>query len=246
MVVKWDAWTGANYSMTAFFADPSTLNVVDVGVGGRSGEKPVANLCAINNSIAPLTVAVGIFDGIPGDVTNVGVFPKPRVDLVVETEDAAVTLQHTTPDGSIMEPATSSSALAVGATCIRDNSLEFYSSRGPTIDGRIKPDLVAADATSSNISGLASGCTGGFTGTSASAPHVAGAAALAMQELRSDNAAQVRQFLATNAFDLGTPGLTIRMAPANSACLSVCASHHSFSTERRMGLNDASPIAATH
>ena len=57
-----------------------------------------------------------------------------------------------------------------------------YSSRGPTLDGRIKPELVAPTGVSTVSYGAVdySGAynRGGYHGTSAAAPHVAGAAAL--------------------------------------------------------------------
>jgi hypothetical protein len=61
----------------------------------------------------------------------------------------------------------------------RSNStIEFYSSRGPTIDGRTKPDISAIDGVS--ITGAGS-FDKPFFGTSAAGPHVAGEAALALQ-----------------------------------------------------------------
>ena len=84
-------------------------------------------------------------------------------------------------------PADASGAFAVGAVNL-DLGLEGFSSRGPTDDGRIKPDLTAPD----QISGESYG-EFGFWGTSASTPHVAGGAALilsgqlgmSVQQLRS-------------------------------------------------------------
>ena len=56
--------------------------------------------------------------------------------------------------------------------------MEFFSSQGPTTDGRTKPDVSAIDGVS--ISGAGSfGTT--FFGTSAAAPHAAAIAALAAQ-----------------------------------------------------------------
>lgn len=55
---------------------------------------------------------------------------------------------------------------------------EFFSSLGPTIDGRTKPDIAAIDGVS--ITGAGS-FENPFFGTSAAAPHVAGIAALTLQ-----------------------------------------------------------------
>ena len=55
---------------------------------------------------------------------------------------------------------------------------EFFSSRGPTLDGRLKPDIAAIDGVS--VSGAGS-FPSPFFGTSAAAPHVGGVAALLLQ-----------------------------------------------------------------
>jgi Subtilase family. len=78
--------------------------------------------------------------------------------------------------------------------------LESFSSRGPTIDGRVKPDITGWDGVSSPVYGVpnAEG-TSGFYGTSAAAPHVAGAAALVAQANPAMDAAQIQSFLEQRA-----------------------------------------------
>jgi hypothetical protein len=61
----------------------------------------------------------------------------------------------------------------VGAVDHDTRRLRGYSSQGPTVDGRLKPDVVAPDGVSTDA-----GCC--FHGTSAAAPHAAGVAALAL------------------------------------------------------------------
>lgn len=73
-----------------------------------------------------------------------------------------------TKERSLTLPATEPNLLSVGAVDVTTGHLEHYSSRGPTIDGRRKPDLVAPD----NVSSTSYNPT--FRGTSAAAPHVAG------------------------------------------------------------------------
>ena len=78
---------------------------------------------------------------------------------------------------SMPAPANAAEALTVGAISwsrYTTGPIEEYSSRGPTNDGRRKPDLVAPDNVSTGVTPYYSP----FQGTSAAAPHVAGAAAL--------------------------------------------------------------------
>jgi subtilase family protein/ASPM-SPD-2-Hydin domain-containing protein len=72
------------------------------------------------------------------------------------------------------------SAAAPDESCLDTSNAtpEFFSSRGPTLDGRLKPDILAIDGVS--ITGAGSFPVP-FFGTSAAAPHVGGIAALLLQ-----------------------------------------------------------------
>ena len=59
-----------------------------------------------------------------------------------------------------------------------NSTAEFFSSRGPTLDGRTKPDIAAIDGVT--VFG-AGGFPTAFFGTSAAAPHMGGIAALLLQ-----------------------------------------------------------------
>ena len=59
-----------------------------------------------------------------------------------------------------------------------NSTIEFFSSQGPTIDGRNKPDVSAVDGVSITGAGSFGNV---FFGTSAATPHVAGIAALLLQ-----------------------------------------------------------------
>ena len=92
-------------------------------------------------------------------------------------------------------------AVSVGATHWRTGELKSFSSRGPTTDGRIKPDVTAPDS----VSTLAYS-PGVFSGTSASTPHVAGLAALMLSgnpELTPDD---LQNLLQNGAVDAGPSG----------------------------------------
>lgn len=107
-------------------------------------------------------------------------------------------------DGSIPTPGDAAGALSVGAVSWSGTRLEPYSSRGPTQDGRTKPDLVGPTYVTSNP------LFPGTAGTSASTAHVAGAAALIRDERVASgqpvDPTSLRADLVRRARDLGTPG----------------------------------------
>ncbi len=108
-------------------------------------------------------------------------------------------------EGSLTPPADSPDVLTVGAARLGLDVLAEYSSRGPTADGRIKPDLVSY----AHVGVTAPGYDAyGFLGTSAATPHVAGMAALLLG--LPDNAALdpagLTAELARFASDRGAPG----------------------------------------
>jgi subtilisin family serine protease len=108
-------------------------------------------------------------------------------------------LYYRVPAGSLIAPADSPDALAVGAAYYADDILESYSSRGPNKNGLARPDLVAPDCTTDSLGS-------NFCGTSGSSPHVAGAAALVLQANPGFFPDQIQGYLETRSLDLGTPG----------------------------------------
>ncbi|MDJ1422371.1 MAG: CARDB domain-containing protein [Candidatus Methanoperedens sp.] len=92
-------------------------------------------------------------------------------------------------------------SLAIGDTFPQDD-LAYFSSQGPVYDAAgnsiIKPDIVAPTFVSTD--------NGIFGGTSASAPHVAGAAALLLSANPNLTADQVQQVIEESAVDLGEAG----------------------------------------
>ncbi len=111
--------------------------------------------------------------------------------------------QFSMPEYSVTVPGDSPDALTVGATFWSDDALEPYSSQGPTMDNRDKPEISAPAGVSSTVYG------GPFYGTSASAPHVAGAAALALQANPEMGAFELRNYLITTSKDLGPSGFDL-------------------------------------
>lgn len=132
--------------------------------------------------------------------------------LMVGAPDRGDELNFATPLSSLAEPADNPSVLTVGALgAANPLAAAPFSSRGPTIDGRPKPELL------SPTGGLAPGASS-FAGTSAAAPHVAGIAALLREAIPSADAARVTAILKERAISLGrtTPGAPELLASLGS------------------------------
>ena len=114
-------------------------------------------------------------------------------------------IEYPVPTGSLGIPSDARGALSVGAIH-RDQwdlgTVASYSSRGPTADGRIKPDLVAP----SGVATASYGADKLFGGTSAATPHVAGAAALLKSANPSLSRDDLWQALVEATVDVGAPG----------------------------------------
>jgi len=103
---------------------------------------------------------------------------------------------------SLINPADATGVMTVGAINYNNwgtGPQEYYSSQGPTNDGRTKPDLMGPDFVTNNIYST-------FAGTSAASPHVAGAAALMLSRNPSFSISQLRDALISLAIDLGSSG----------------------------------------
>jgi subtilisin family serine protease len=120
-------------------------------------------------------------------------------------------------DTTINDPGNAEEAITVGATSSTPHTtgVSYFSSKGPTGDGRMKPDLVApgervisaaagklleqAQRADPNAAYIES------SGTSMAAPHVSGAAAgfLSVKQELIGRPDQVKQVLMDSATDLG-------------------------------------------
>jgi serine protease AprX len=152
--------------------------------------------------------------------------PSDGLDVISQAVDAAVAAgtvvvaaagnSYDAP-GTITAPGSARGAITVGSAAewsapvgapnrSEGPFLDFFSSRGPTIDGRIKPDIAAPGDT---ITAANAGTTNGYithSGTSMATPFVSGTAALLMGLQPGWTPPQVRAAIEGTAFDVGPAG----------------------------------------
>ena len=173
----------------------------------------------------PVIHGVNLSLSIPHDFTN---YACGRTPVCQECERLAATgvvvvaaagnqgyAEYTTLQGipdrgfrsvSITDPGNAEGVITVGGTHRSrpfSYGVSYFSSRGPTGDGRSKPDLVAP--AEKILSLVPDAGTKSLDGTSMAAPHVSGAAALLMgrtEELVGDSP-RVKKVLCQSATDLG-------------------------------------------
>ena len=119
------------------------------------------------------------------------------------TSDGDKALHTTT---SITDPGNAEAVITVGATHRLEPhtyGVSYFSSRGPTGDGRMKPDLVAPGE--KIRAPIRAGQFGVLEGTSMAAPHVSGAAAMLMARFEEfkGRPQRIKAILRDSATDLG-------------------------------------------
>ena len=133
--------------------------------------------------------------------------------LMLGSPDRGAPLDDFVRAGSLSEPADHPSVVTVGALASNGGlALAGFSSRGPTGDGRDKPELVSPTGLAASEAGLAQASIQ-FSGTSAAAPYVAGAIGLLLEGLPELDPSQIIASLQTRSLRLpgepeGTAALT--------------------------------------
>ena len=195
VTLTWDDWpiTTADYDLYLYYQDEFG-NIEEVGkstdVQGEGGA-PV-------EFIEYLVGRAGTY-GI--SVVRVGEAEPKKLRVWSWHHD----IEYPVPASSLGIPSDARGSLSVGAIHQDQwdlGTLASYSSRGPTADGRIKPELVAP----SGVATASYGMNRLFGGTSAATPHVAGAAALLKSANPSLSRDDLWKALVEATVDLGAPG----------------------------------------
>ncbi len=191
--LNWDDWFASDQDYDLYILDQDG-DIIAGSENWQDGTQPPSEIAGI---VAPADgtyhVAIVRFD------SNRAVNLEMFFDISALRE-----MQYVVPAGSLTIPADSDGAVAVGATFWGDDVIEEFSSQGPTEDGRMKPDLAAPDG----VSTVSYGDLGlSFFGTSAAAPHAAGAIALMKSRFGVFSLEQVREILYGRAVDRGATGM---------------------------------------
>jgi subtilisin family serine protease len=129
--------------------------------------------------------------------------PEAPLDVTLFSARSNLDSPYRVPAASFCDPAAAHGAFTTGAVDRHDwddpdAPLESFSSRGPTTDGRIKPDVVGPNRTST--------VAGSPSGTSYVAPVVAGAAALLLQQDPNQTPLELAAQLRLLALDINPVG----------------------------------------
>lgn len=189
IVLTWNDWQpGGTQDLDLYILDQDG-NVIASSRNSREGDRPpVEQIVYKFDDARTYYVTINGVNVTQPITLNLFVHQTPQLELA-------------DPAGSLATPGDARDALTVGAVNWRDNRLEPFSSRGPTADGRLKPDLVGPDGVSNAVY-----APQGFYGTSAATPHIAGAAALVWSAYPQATALEVRDFLINHAVDLDPAG----------------------------------------
>ena len=199
------------------FDDPALVLVASsINIQDGDDNPTEQTIVIFNETGVPQTAGIAIQNFNAPTAKEFDLFVTGLIPL-----DEFVVTQSSVPNNSDADLVCSVGAVGLGPGDPLGQSPEQirnYSSRGPTNDGRMKPDLVAPDGVSITGNG---GFSVPFFGTSAAAPHAAGVAALllqadenltpeaitaALQQSRALSPPQVADVLSNTAVDLGPPG----------------------------------------
>jgi len=196
---RWDdAWGASNIDLDLYLFNADHSACGNHSLGPQDGdENPIEDASCQTNADWVYAAIYNPFDvdlsGLSGWLYTSNYLDEGEWDADMPT---TLTLPGDTVEG-----------ISVGAVDIPEtDAVAYYSSRGPTEDGRVKPDFVAPASTSTETYG-----NRGFPGTSCAAPHAAGVAALALSASKgSMDPRALREWMQENTTDIESQGVDNR------------------------------------
>jgi serine protease AprX len=216
--VAGDGDNDANHKGVAPAAALVGVKVLDDEGSGTDAEVIAGIQWAVNNrllhgiDVVNLSLGTtGCDPGTAGTAAAANVAAENLVVVVAAGNDGPDTCTIGSP-GSAQEVITVGAMADTGVTLgtLRDEvpgfNQAYFSSRGPTLDSRIKPDISAPGAQITSADANSGGAYQTFSGTSMAAPFVAGVAALMLDHQSSLTNAAIKSTLMSTAVDWGLPG----------------------------------------
>jgi len=198
---------GTGGSASQFVGVAPGANLVGVKVLDRYGDGTYSDVlagfdwCIENKDVYGIKV---ISMSLGGGSNNDGTTPLGLAcDAAVDGGIVVCIAAGNDGNATVGDPACAKKVITVGS--VDDNKMiALSSSRGPTVDGRIKPEVCAVGV--SVVSAKAGGGYATRSGTSMATPHVAGAAALILEYNPDLTPTRVRKILMDTATDCGSLG----------------------------------------
>lgn len=189
LFLTWNDWPESDKDFDLFLYDDNG-NLVNSSQNYQTGKEPPAESISYSAGEGSYQLKVAVPEDSSFEETSLEIFSfNHQLDPYVEKS-------------SIMAPGNVEEVLTVGSINKGDwkeGEIAYYSSRGPTEGGEIKPDLVAADGVETYV-------YPDFLGTSAAAPHAAGAAGLILSREPELEPEETVKALKNNTRDLGQKG----------------------------------------
>ncbi|MDA3870523.1 MAG: S8 family serine peptidase, partial [Gammaproteobacteria bacterium] len=198
LVLNWDAYpsTTVDYDLYLYNGDPAAGgNIVAASTNAQSG-RGALKFPTPYEAISYTATTTGTFYIVATKKDSA------TANLPLSLFTLLGSLGTQTKSSSLTQPADCALVLTVGATNLSDLA-EYFSSEGPTVDGRNKPEISGPDR---NVTSLSAS----FAGTSSSSPHVAGAVAQLIQQNPGLNKTQIQNLLTSTSHDVNTAGFDYR------------------------------------
>ena len=188
--LSWNDWVFRTQDYDLYLDKDSgeSLELLDISSNRQSGfARPTEYITYTADSTDTYHISIRKFSATINVMFDLFIYGGSNFEFVVA-------------EGSIANVADARGVLTVGAINWVTNGLRSYSSIGPTADGRIKPDISGPDGVRTTAYFQP------FFGTSASAPHIAGLAALLVGSNPSITAAELASLIESTAVDFGDLG----------------------------------------
>jgi len=194
--LTWEGWPVSADDYDLLLLDPSGASIAS-GANPQTGTQPPTERIDVTSAPSTGTYTVRVRKSVTAAVRRLKLF------------SFGGNLSPSVARSSMTSPADAAGVVAVAAIDYQQwvtGPQESFSSQGPTTDGRVKPELSGPDGVSGWTLGARGSTSGGFFGTSAASPHVAGAAALILSRHPTFAATDLWNVLVSSAVDMGDPG----------------------------------------